>query len=222
MEIITNLWQVGGDGLTGAGDAAIYLVRFGNHAALIDAGCGSGHQQLTRNIAACLPPEVKIDYLFLTHCHFDHTGGAAAVRDTYGCRIVAHERDAVYLESGDRTVTAAAWYGTTMPPLTVDQHILENLQTFNIGGAQLTAHHCPGHSPGSMVMVTEIEKHKVLFGQDIHGPLHDDLLSDRRQYRHSLKFIMDLQADILCEGHFGVYRGKGSVRQFIGSYLAAA
>jgi len=219
MEIVPNLWQVGGGDLTGPGDAAIYLVRFGKRAALIDAGCGDGHRRLTDNIGDCLPPDVVLEYLFLTHCHYDHTGGAAAIRDTYGCRIVAHAQDAVYLEKGDSRVTAASWYGATMPPLAIDKHVTTATQTFKVGSGHLTAYHCPGHSPGSMVLVTEIENQKILFGQDIHGPLHADLLSDRQQYRRSLKFLMGLQADILCEGHFGIYRGPGQVKQFIGGYL---
>ena len=219
MEIIPNLWQVGGGDLTGPGDAAIYLIRFGSKAVLIDAGCGGGHRQLTKNITACLAPDITIDYLFLTHCHYDHTGGAAAIRDTYNCRIVAHTRDAVYLENGDSRVTAASWYGATMPPLSVDRHITDKMQSFEIGDNHLTAYHCPGHSPGSMVLVTQRENQTILFGQDIHGPLHSDLLSDRQQYLRSLKFIMGLDADILCEGHFGVYRGKSRVKQFIGGYL---
>jgi hypothetical protein len=31
--------------------------------------------------------------------------------------------------------------------------------------------------------------------------------------------MLDLDADILCEGHFGIYRGKNEVRKFIGSFL---
>jgi hypothetical protein len=46
VKIIEDLWQVGGEGLTAPGDAAVYLVRFGRQAALIDAGCGPDHQQL--------------------------------------------------------------------------------------------------------------------------------------------------------------------------------
>jgi hypothetical protein len=38
VKIIEDLWQVGGEGLTAPGDAAVYLVRFGRQAALIDAG----------------------------------------------------------------------------------------------------------------------------------------------------------------------------------------
>ena len=108
IRIKNNLWQVGGRGLTDPSDAAIYLVRFGDKAALIDAGSGRDHPQLIKNIAECLEPNVQLEYLLLTHCHFDHTGGAQAVRDEYGCRIVAHELDAIYLESGDNRVTGAS------------------------------------------------------------------------------------------------------------------
>ncbi len=34
---MNNLWQVGGGGLTDPSDAAIYLVRFGDRAAMVDA-----------------------------------------------------------------------------------------------------------------------------------------------------------------------------------------
>ncbi len=41
-KIRDHLWQVGGGGLSGAGDAAVYLVRFGPEAALVDAGKNEG------------------------------------------------------------------------------------------------------------------------------------------------------------------------------------
>ncbi len=33
------------------------------------------------------------------------------------------------------------------------------------------------------------------------------------------KEMLDLNADILCEGHYGIFRGKGKVRDFIGSFM---
>jgi len=219
MEIVNHLWQVGGAEYTSVEDAAIYLVRFGAKAALIDAGCGGAHDDLVSNVAAVLPPDVQIDYLFLTHCHYDHTGGAAAVRDQYGCRIVAHELDAVYLETGDSTITAATWYGARMKPLKVDYKIKNKEETFRIDKDMIVAHHCPGHSPGSVVYLAELDSNRVLFGQDVHGPLDASFLSNRDDYKRSLKFLVGLNADILCEGHFGVYRGKEAVKGFIRSYL---
>ena len=130
MEIIKNVWQVGGAGFTASDDAAIYLIQFGEKAALIDAGCGIAHDKLVNNISAVLPPKVEIEYLLLTHCHYDHTGGAAAVKIQYGCTILAHQLDAIYLEKGDNDVTAAAWYGAHMDPLPIDYKIGAKFVTF--------------------------------------------------------------------------------------------
>ena len=219
MKILENLWQVGGAGYTTVEDAAVYLVRFGEKAVLIDAGCGNEPEALDENISEVLPPEVEIEYLLLTHCHYDHTGGAEAVRNRYGCRIVAHRLDAAYLESGDNTVTAANWYGARMNPLKIDHKIEEKKETFRIGRGKLTAYHCPGHSPGSVVYFAQIDSIRVLFGQDVHGPLEASFLSDRENYTRSLRFMMSLNADILCEGHFGIYRGKEKISHFIQQYL---
>jgi glyoxylase-like metal-dependent hydrolase (beta-lactamase superfamily II) len=215
IRIRNNLWQVGGSGLTDSADAAIYLVRFGDKAALIDAGTGRDHQQLRKNIAQCLEPQVQLEYLLLTHCHFDHTGGAQAVRDEYGCRIVAHELDAIYLQSGDNRVTGAAWYGACLEPFAVDIRLQGAESTLAIGSGTIKAIHCPGHSPGSVVYTTEIDGQLILFGQDLQGPIHSDFLSDETQYLHSLARLLNLNADLLCEGHFGVFETKKEVRAFI-------
>lgn len=60
MKIIENLWQVGGAEYTTVEDAAVYLVRFGEKAVLIDAGCGSAQEALSENIAEVLPSEVEL------------------------------------------------------------------------------------------------------------------------------------------------------------------
>ena len=219
MEIVRNVWQVGGTGFTAPDDAAIYLVKLGEKAALIDAGCGKAHEKLAMNISAVLPPEVAIEYLLLTHCHYDHSGGAAAIREQYGCAIAAHQLDAVYLEKGDSRVTAASWYGSRMQPLQIDYKIGGSKEDIKIGNGEITAYHCPGHSPGSLVFTVEIEGKRILFGQDVHGPLDASLLSNTQEYKSSLSFLLDLNADILCEGHFGVYQGKEEVERFIRSYL---
>jgi glyoxylase-like metal-dependent hydrolase (beta-lactamase superfamily II) len=219
IKIIDDIRQVGGSNLTGAGDASVYLVCFKNHAAVIDAGCGNGHGQLVENISACLPDNVEVSHLLLTHCHYDHTGGAEAVRRQFGCKVVCHELDAVFLEKGDSNVTAASWYGATLQPFSVDIKIRQPLTKIEIGNDEILAYHCPGHSPGSVVYVVEKEEKTILFGQDIHGPLHSTLLSNRKDYLNSLKLIMGLNVDILCEGHFGIFRGKNEVRRFVGSYL---
>lgn len=219
MKITDTIWQVGGDSLSAAGDGAVYLAAFGAAAVLIDAGCGHGHAKIIANIKKCIGPQVKILYLFLTHCHYDHTGGADGLRRALGCSIVAHEQDAVFLESGDSDVTAASWYNDALAPFAVDHTVKGAEEIFRIGTGTIKALHAPGHSPGSMVLLTESQGQNVLFGQDVHGPLHPSLLSNRGDYIASLTMLQRLEADILCEGHFGIYRGRDNVRKFIQSFI---
>ena len=217
---ITNeIFQVGGNGFTSAEDAAIYLVAIQNHAVLVDAGCGRSSEKLFRNIQSHGTELNEIERLLITHCHYDHTGGIQAVREKSKCKVVMHEMDAVFLEDGNENVTGAAWYGASLKPMLVDFKLTGDRNSIEIGSRKIDAIHVPGHSPGSLVYVMESEGLKVLFGQDVHGPIHPSLLSNREHYIRSLNLMISLQADILCEGHYGIFRGKKNVADFIESFL---
>lgn len=218
-KITSEIFQVGGGTLSAAEDAAIYLIRIGGHASLVDAGCGKSIQKIMANIRSLQVNPHQIEYLLLTHCHFDHTGGARALRELTGCRIVAHERDAAFLEEGDENVTAASWYGQTMEPFSVDIKLTGKTQEIELGGRAVQSIHVPGHSPGSVVYLVESDGQKVLFAQDVHGPLHPSLLSNREDYIHSLGLLDSLEVDILCEGHYGIFRGRDEVSSFIRRFL---
>lgn len=218
--ITSEIFQVGGGRFSSPEDAAVYLIATDDRAALVDAGCGNSIPRILDNIRSCGVDPGRIQTLLLTHCHFDHTGGAAGFREQTGCRIVAHELDAVYLETGDDQVTAAAWYGTSISAFPIDQKLKTARATVIPGKHPIRAIHIPGHSPGSLVYVMESDGQKVLFGQDVHGPLDASLKSDPAAYQKSLQAMLDLEADILCEGHYGIYKGKDRVKQFISSFLA--
>lgn len=214
-KIRNNLWQVGGQGFTDMSDAGVFLVRFGDKAALIDSGSGRQIDRLKSNINRCLEPGVKLEYLLLTHCHYDHVAGASAIRDEYGCLIVAHALDAVYLETGQDRVTGAQWHCGSLTPFNIDIKLTGPQSDIVVGNGVITAIHSPGHSPGSLVFTTRIDNELILFGQDVHGPLHSDLLSDEKQYLESLARLLELDADVLLESHFGVIEPKEEVRAFI-------
>jgi glyoxylase-like metal-dependent hydrolase (beta-lactamase superfamily II) len=219
MKITSNIFLVGGPRNSSPADAAIYLIRSEGGSALVDAGTGEGGEQLMNNIRAAGVDPRSIGYLFLTHCHYDHTGGANRVRIATGCSIVAHDLDADFLESGDSEVTAASWYAACMDPVKVDVRVTVRKKLFTVGSLEVAFYHAPGHSPGSAVLTVRSDGKLVLFGQDVHGPLNDSLRSVREDYIRSLEFMLSLEADILCEGHFGVYVGRDRVRDFIESFL---
>ena len=219
MKITNEIFQVGGSGLTSMEDAAIYLIHFGEQAALVDAGCGRVQERLFKNISACAVDLEQIEYLLVTHCHFDHTGGIPGIKERSHCKVVAHELEAPYLEQGDDVVTAAKWYGSSLEPVAIDIKLQGDEEEIDLGGREIKAIHTPGHSPGSVVYTTESEGLKILFGQDVHGPLDSSLLSNREDYVSSLDLLLSMEADVLCEGHFGIFRGKKEVADFIRSFL---
>ena len=220
MEITKEIFQVAGPGLTSSDDAAGYLINVGTAAALIDVGSGEAMGKLLAQMREYGVDPNIIAYLFLTHCHYDHTGGAAAFKKQFPqVKIVAHALEAPYLEKADQEVTAASWYGARINPVPIDLQWRGGSQTFELADRVLTGYHTPGHSPGSTVYMMVSEGLKVLFGQDVHGPLHPGLLSNREDYRRSLLLLLDLEADILCEGHYGIYGGKREVAAFIKKYL---
>lgn len=219
VRVTDEIYQVGGGPLTEPEDAAIYLINFGGHAALVDAGCGFSNDRLLANIRACSVRPDQIELLLITHCHFDHTGGVASLRKLLDCQTVAHQQDAKFLEDGDNTATAANWYGSTIEPFVVDRKIALPQETICLGERTIDAIHIPGHSPGSLAYLTESQGLKVLFGQDVHGPIDASFHSNRKDYEKSLRLLLTLEADILCEGHYGIYRGKCEVAEFIRQFL---
>jgi glyoxylase-like metal-dependent hydrolase (beta-lactamase superfamily II) len=220
MNITREIFQVAGAGLTTSEDAASYLIKVGTGAALIDIGTGDALDKMLTRIKKCGVDPESLYYVFLTHCHYDHTGGAAGLKDLLPqIKIVSQTLEAPYLEKADQNVTAASWYGARIKPVVIDVKWSGPTQTFQLSDRLLTGYHTPGHSPGSAVYVMESEGLKILFGQDVHGPLHPSLLSNRDDYRRSLSLLLELEADILCEGHYGVYRGKKAVANFIRKFL---
>jgi len=219
MKITSNIFTIAGGSDSDSSDAMAYLVKSGHEAAVIDAGTGKATEKIIENIRNTGTDPLSVKYLFLTHCHFDHTGGANELREKTGCKIIIHDLDADYIELGDSDVTAASWYREVMKPTKVDIRVSGPKESFRVGSLDLHFYHTPGHSPGSSVLTVGSDGLLVLFGQDVHGPLNDMLLSSRRDYTESLEFLLSLEADILCEGHFGVYRGREEVHNFIESYL---
>jgi glyoxylase-like metal-dependent hydrolase (beta-lactamase superfamily II) len=217
--IASGIWLVGGGTLTYAGDCLCYGLDLGVPV-LIDCGCGPGWPRLQENLA-----EVGLDWrslhtLVLTHGHVDHMGAAARVQRETGCRVVAHAGDVEAIQTGDSARTAADWYDLELEPMRVDHVVAGEGETLRFPAGELHLLHTPGHTPGSMVAWLDTpDAGRVLFGQDVHGPLLPAFGSDRAQWRASLARLLDLDADVLCEGHYGTYRGKEAVGGFIRSFL---
>ncbi len=67
--------------MIGEGEPIACLTAYdASYAALVDAGCGRSTERLFKNIRSWGVKPEYIQYLLITHCHYDHTGGAKAVK----------------------------------------------------------------------------------------------------------------------------------------------
>jgi glyoxylase-like metal-dependent hydrolase (beta-lactamase superfamily II) len=86
-----------------------------------------------------------------THGHLDHVVGNGAVRDRFDVPIWMHAADRFLI---DAFPEQAAMFGLEFaPPPPPDRELVEG-QPFRFGAVELAVHLAPGHSPGSVVLVT--------------------------------------------------------------------
>jgi glyoxylase-like metal-dependent hydrolase (beta-lactamase superfamily II) len=214
-----GIYIIGGPDITSPDDAAVFIVECGDELVMIDSGAGRSFEKLVENIEGLFLDPCHISTLILTHCHIDHIGSASLFRDRFGCVLVCHELDADAIESGDPVATAATWYGSKFPPTPLDRKLTGDDGILQFGDEEIHWIHTPGHTPGSISLYIEREGKRILFGQDIHGPFLPSFGSDIEAWRRSMTKLLDLDADILCEGHFGIYRSRKSVESYIRGYL---
>ena len=218
-EIVSGIYLVGGPELSHAEDAACFLIDFGRELVMIDCGAGRSIGRILRNIEQAGLDPASVSTLILTHAHIDHIGAAPELRRKLGCRVLIHDLDADAVESGDPVRTAADWYGIEFPPTPVDDRLKGEGNLLCFGKEILHWIHTPGHTPGSVAIWLDRNGKRVLFGQDIHGPFLSAFASDIGQWRGSMEKLLALKADILCEGHFGIFQPGDRVEGYIRKYL---
>jgi metallo-beta-lactamase class B len=215
-QILKNIHMVGSAEISHPYDCCIYLLNFSD-LIIIDSGAGLSFEKIVSNIERLELDPKKLKAVLATHAHIDHIGSLRRFQENYHAQIIAHELDADAIESG--VGIAAEAYDVDYLPCTVDIRLSGDEQTLKFGNRELNIVHIPGHTPGSIAAYIDIDEKRVLFGQDIHGPYIPKWGADRELAAASLQKLIDLKADILCEGHFGVYQPAKEVRRYIEYYL---
>jgi glyoxylase-like metal-dependent hydrolase (beta-lactamase superfamily II) len=197
-------------------DCCVYIVDAGK-LVLIDAGAGKSTGRLIDNIQSLGFRPEELSTVIVTHAHIDHIGSLSELKQLYDLRVIAHINDSPAIESGKRV--GAEHYGIKYLPCKVDEKVAEDEASLEIGHYKFKLIHIPGHTPGSIAVMLHTKANKVLFGQDIHGPYHPMWGGDPEKAVDSLIKLRDLDADILCEGHYGIIKPADEVAEFIQEFI---
>ena len=199
-------------------DCCVYVIDAQSELVLVDAGTCGSFKELVGDLEELGLNPKQVKTIIATHSHFDHVGSLAEFKEKFGTRVLAHNLEAESIETSKGT--HAEKFGLTYRPCKVDVK-LEGDESLKIGQYKLHVVHIPGHTPGHIACyldITDGEKKRVLFGGDVNGP-YNIRGSDPIQASVSLQRLIDLKADILCEGHFGIQQPAREVQGFIQAYV---
>jgi len=213
-EIIKNIYHVGDSG------CSVYLVDTNSEEGLVLIDCGMSLDVINKISKVGLNPR-NITHCILTHAHIDHFFACSDLKKmNKQVKFYAHDLDGDAIEEkGHDSKTAASWYGVDYKPVKLERRLKGDLENLQLGLYKFQCIHTPGHTPGSISILLEVESIKILFGQDIHGPFYNSFGSNLDDYQKSMQKLLDLNADILCEGHYGVIKPASEVNRFIRSHM---
>ncbi len=95
---------------------------------------------------------IEITRILLTHGHLDHIGAVDELRERFGCPVFIHSRDAEMLTDARKNLSA--YFGPGFSFKAADG-FLQDGQLLMVGNKSLKVLHTPGHSPGSVCLLTD-------------------------------------------------------------------
>jgi metallo-beta-lactamase class B len=140
FRIADNLYYVGAEGV------ASYLITTPAGDILLDTGFRETVPIVEASIRKLGFRVSDVRILLISHGHFDHAGGVAAMKAATHARLLVNPAEAPMLEHGDKD--DFAWGDNySYPPVAADG-LLKDGEPVQLGGVAMTPHFTPGHTKG--------------------------------------------------------------------------
>ena len=197
---------------------------------LIDAGTPGDAERILDAVGELGRDPADVRHILVTHCHVDHAGGLAELKEVTGAPAYMHPADAEMVRSGRalRPLTptpglfnrAIFWFflrnaPETLPATEVEHEVLDGEVPALAGG--IRAVHVPGHCAGQLAFLWSGGGHGgVLFAADAAAnvaglrlsPAYEDLEEGKR----SAKKLAGLDFEAACFGHGRAIQRGASAR----------
>ncbi len=166
------------------GHAAVHIIRHNGRAAFVDTGTNNSVPYLLAALRELGLTAEAVDYVFLTHVHLDHAGGAGLlVRELPNARVLVHPRGAPHmLDPSKVTVASQAVYGEEafrrlygeILPIAAERIVsVPDGYRCALAGRELELIHTPGHALHHYAIVDR--EHASIFSGDTFGVSYREL-----------------------------------------------
>jgi len=198
-----------------SGRSNVFLLTDGNHNILIDTSYRLNRNVLEKRLDML---GIKhIDFLVLTHTHFDHAANACRIKEKFNAKVIVHKSEGNYLTSGESTLPNGTNIFTQAlirltakranslvrcEPCQYDLLVDSFLDLWDFG---FNAHiiHTPGHTMGSISIVVDNEIAIVgdtmfgIFPWSVFPPFANDI----NQLINSWGKLLDTSCSLFLPSH---------------------
>jgi glyoxylase-like metal-dependent hydrolase (beta-lactamase superfamily II) len=168
--------------------AAVHLIIEKGRAAFVDTGTNTSVPSLLNALAQQGLVPAEVDYVFLTHVHLDHAGGAGTLMQALpNAKCIVHPRGARHMIDPSKLVAASKevygerrfnlLYGD-LPPIPAERVLsVTDGQRLRFGDREFEFIHTPGHANHHYCMVDHVGH--VIFSGDTFGMSYRELDTDK-------------------------------------------
>jgi metallo-beta-lactamase class B len=209
-KIIGNIYYVGSQGL------AAYLITTPQGNILINSNLEKSVPMIRENVEKLGFKFSDTKILLISHAHWDHCAGSAAVKELTGAKYMVMDADVAQIEAGGK---GDFQYGdnpaSRYQPTKVDR-VLHDGDEVKLGSAVLVAHLTPGHTKGTTTWTAKVADggktyDVVIVGSPnvnagyklVNNTLYPQIASD---YRRMFRVLKSLPCDVFLGAH-GTYYG---------------
>ncbi len=220
------LVDVGLFGRPGLG--GVYVLA-GAEAAIVETGTSLSAPRIVAALAELGIPRGRVRWIFLTHIHLDHAGGAGALLpELPNAQVVVHRRGAKHLINPSRLVESVRQavgerfplYGEAIPIPEERIVVPEDGERFPVGAHLVRAIDSPGHAPHHLCYLEEAKG--LLFTGDAAGlylggkllPTTPPPSFDLELSLATLKRLQALKPRALLFTHFGIRQGDATLAEY--------
>lgn len=209
FRIIANVYYVGSQ------DLASYLITTPQGNILINSNLDSSVPMIRESVEKLGFKFSDTKILLISHAHWDHCAGSAAVKELTGAKYMVMDADAPEIEAGGK---GNFQYGDSpssrYQPTKVDR-VLHDGDEVRLGGTVLVAHLTPGHTKGTTTWTMKVADggktyNVVIVGSPnvndgyvlVNNKLYPQIASD---YEKMFRVLKSLPCDVFLGAHGSYY-----------------